>query len=143
MTNTTATTEPWDEEDFTPTQNLILEVLQARLRLGERVWTFAPTLKKQIEFLTAKGLINHKHGAGGGILVFPATETFRASLIASPYKIPLLENYISKEEIAKNYIHKSDVPVVLEVVTASTKKHKDKKSKNKKLKKKKSKKNKK
>lgn len=147
MTNTTTSTEAWDEKDFTPTQNLILELLQARLRLGERVWTFAPNLRKQIEALASKGLVIHKNVVDG-ILVFPANEAFRAKLLASPYSIPLLENYISKDEVAQNYIHKLDVPVVKEALVVVTKKNKkkplkDEKNKGKKLKKAKNKKTKK
>ena len=43
--------------DLPPTEYLILEVLAARVRLGERMWTFPAKVKPALDSLQARGLI--------------------------------------------------------------------------------------
>lgn len=45
---------------FTPTEELILETLQARIRLGENSWSYSSRLKPSFERLRIKGLVNFK-----------------------------------------------------------------------------------
>lgn len=60
---------------FTPTEELILDVLQARIRLGENIWNFDSRLKPSIEKLQAKGLINFKSGnVENTLLAWPTEE---------------------------------------------------------------------
>lgn len=47
---------------LTPTENLILELLIARFRLGERLWTFDSNVRKQVESLAAKGYAHEMNG---------------------------------------------------------------------------------
>lgn len=46
----------------TPTESLVMEVLAARHRLGEHLWTFDARQKRAIESLADKGLVNVMHG---------------------------------------------------------------------------------
>lgn len=60
---------------FTPTEELILDLLQARIRLGENIWNFDSRLKPSIEKLQAKGLVNYKSGnVENTILAWPTDE---------------------------------------------------------------------
>lgn len=47
---------------LTPTETLILELLIARFRLGERLWTFDSTVRKQVESLAMKGYAHELNG---------------------------------------------------------------------------------
>lgn len=137
--------EPWVEENLTPTQELVMEVLQARLRLGETCWTFSSRLKKQIEDLAKKGEISYKDGCAGGLLVFPKD---RQKLLSHAYKIPILEGYISKSDLVENYVpkeyvEKAKIDFLISANKTSISKQKKKNVKNKDKKNKKSKKNKK
>lgn len=61
--------------NFTPTEELILDVLQARIRLGESIWNFDSRLKPSIEKLEAKGLVNFKSGnVENTLLAWPTDE---------------------------------------------------------------------
>jgi hypothetical protein len=61
--------------NFTPTEELILDVLQARIRLGENIWNFDSRLKPSIEKLQAKGLVNFKGGnVENTLLAWPTDE---------------------------------------------------------------------
>lgn len=55
-----ATPEPLD--GTTPTEALILEVLAARYRLGERVWPFERRYRRQLDRLQAAGFITYQSG---------------------------------------------------------------------------------
>ena len=59
---------------LTPTQGLVMEVLAARFRLGENLWTFGSEVSKQIGQLAAAGLVNEMRGI--------TENTVRASLTA-------------------------------------------------------------
>lgn len=57
---------------LTPTEELVLEVLQARMRLGENVWTFSTQVGPAISRLQAKGLVDQKSGiVEDTLLVWP------------------------------------------------------------------------
>lgn len=45
-----------------PTEYLVMEVLAARWRLGQNVWTFPTSTLKAIRDLTDQGLVWWKHG---------------------------------------------------------------------------------
>lgn len=49
-------------EKLTPTEDLIMEVLIARHRLGETLWTFDARHSKTLNRLADRGLINPMHG---------------------------------------------------------------------------------
>lgn len=51
-----------EEPKLTPTQDLIMEVLMARYRLGENIWPFGKRFKSAIKALGDMGLVNLHHG---------------------------------------------------------------------------------
>ena len=48
--------------DPTPTEELILDTLVARARLGENVWPFSTKFQRQCERLQQEGLVTVAHG---------------------------------------------------------------------------------
>lgn len=67
------TTKPPDS--FTPTEDLILDLLQARIRLGENTWNFDSRLKPTLEKLQSKGILNFKSGfVGSRLLAWPTED---------------------------------------------------------------------
>lgn len=48
--------------DLTPTEHLVLDVLSARRRLGENLWTFPAQLTPTLRRLESKGYIGWKGG---------------------------------------------------------------------------------
>jgi len=97
---------------FTSKQELILEVLIARLRLGENVWTFSSKIGKQLKELELAGWVGYKNGiVEDTFLVWPANEAARKELLAYPYNPPLLEDYISKKSVAERYMLREDYEV--------------------------------
>lgn len=61
-----------DNNKLPPTQYLILEVLAARYRTGEHLWTFPVSVGKQLRELEAAGLVSLMNGV--------APRTHRAKL---------------------------------------------------------------
>jgi hypothetical protein len=70
---------------LTPTEDLCLEVLTARYRLGEKLWTFESRHKPALEKLQARGLVSVMHGI--------VEHTVRASLTEEAKKEYLLDSY--------------------------------------------------
>lgn len=59
-------------DELPPTEYLLMEVLAARVRLGERCWTFPARLQAPASSLQAKGWVLWKPGVvAGTILVAP------------------------------------------------------------------------
>lgn len=75
-----------ETEDFTPSEELVMEVLVARWRLGERLWTFSSRQRKAIQSLAAKGYVNIINGN--------VVRTVRASLTEKAIAENLTYNYI-------------------------------------------------
>jgi hypothetical protein len=65
-------TDPIDTDQMPPTQILVLEVLAARYRCGEKIWTFPTSLNRALLALQSAGLV---HMFGGA-----APKTVRARL---------------------------------------------------------------
>lgn len=64
-----------DPDTLTPTEYLLMEVLAARLRLGETHWTFPTRLRPTARSLEAKGYVRWKSGiAQGTIMVWPTLD---------------------------------------------------------------------
>lgn len=111
------------EAEFTPTEDLMLEALIARLRLGERIWTFDSKHRKTAKSLAEKGWVNWKSGiVDNSILVWPADEKVRSELLKYNYKAPVLDDYISKKKVAKKYIRIEDAEIA--ILKAKKKKNK-------------------
>lgn len=53
---------PPPDPHLTPTEELVLDVLAARFRLGERLWTFNASARRAIVKLADKGLVNEMSG---------------------------------------------------------------------------------
>lgn len=53
--------------ELPPTQYLIMEVLAARYRLGEQLWTFPRYLRASMEQLARRQLIGWRHGPSADI----------------------------------------------------------------------------
>lgn len=50
------------DEKFTPTEDLVMEVLAARYRLGESIWTFDSRHARTLNRLAERGLVRTMHG---------------------------------------------------------------------------------
>lgn len=65
---------------------LILEVLAARHRSGEQVWTFSDLLEPMIERLEESGLVSSKSGVAEGTLLVRLTGEGRAAALSETYR---------------------------------------------------------
>jgi hypothetical protein len=71
-----------------PTQQLVLEVLAARSRLGENAWTFASRLRPVLEALEQAGLVWWKHATIPGHCLAGLTAAGRAAVLVAGYTVP-------------------------------------------------------
>jgi hypothetical protein len=71
-----------------PIQYLVLDVLAARHRLGEQVWTFPLRLKTALKVLAAEGLIGWKPGVNQGTALVWLTDAGRAAVLSETYEPP-------------------------------------------------------
>lgn len=76
---------------MTPTQNLIVEVLAARYRAGDSLFTFDTGTLKAAEDLATKGVINVLHGV--------TPKTYRASLTSDGRFAALEPGYQSYRDL--------------------------------------------
>lgn len=79
----------------TPKQDLLLEVLAARYRLGESYWTFDNKHKAALQKLEAKGLVSVIHGV--------VENTVRAALTEKGKKRELNAEYVSPGSLGDRY----------------------------------------
>ena len=79
-----------DVDSLPPTQLLVLEVLAARARTGERVWTFPATgpHRKALKALEALGLAGFKGGVNYGTLMAWLTDTGAEQMRSNSYVPP-------------------------------------------------------
>lgn len=83
---------------LTPTEDLLMEVLAARYRLGETSWTFQKRHAVTVKKLESRGLVRYMHGI--------VENTCRASLtvcgvqeyIVPSYVAPVLRRYKLKKK---------------------------------------------
>jgi len=71
-----------------PTQQLTLEVLAARSRLGEHAWTFQSRLGSVLEALACAGLIWWKHGVMPKTCLAGLTDAGREAVLSADYTVP-------------------------------------------------------
>ena len=78
--------------EYTPTEELVMEVLTARRRTGEHFWTFTsrPSIVRTIRALEARGLVFLMHGQ--------VEKTVRAGLTEKGWKEWADEDYVSPIE---------------------------------------------
>lgn len=86
------------EDNFTPTQELIIELLIARTRLGENVWTFSNRFTKTVEQLTERGYVEWKSASVYGYILVWFTEESKEVFLSFPYQAPILEKYKLKRK---------------------------------------------
>lgn len=76
---------------LTPTQDLVLEVLIARQRLGHHIWTFEANspVGRALKELEAKGLVGWKGGVAQGTYLAWLTEKGKALYLPDGYVPPI------------------------------------------------------
>lgn len=79
---------PVDVDQLPPTQYLVLEVLAARHRTGERTWTFPTRVTPTLEALAALGLVSHKPGVLYRTRLAWLTDAGRALALHDAYTAP-------------------------------------------------------
>ena len=71
-----------------PTQDLIMEVLAARHRLGERMWPFSTRVRPALEALARAGLIGYKSGVVERTCNAWLTEAGKREFVRADYVAP-------------------------------------------------------
>lgn len=72
-----------------PKQDLLMEVLAARHRLGEAVWTFREMHAKTIKQLEAEDYVFSMHGVVEGTIRAGLTEKGRKAYVSDSYEPPI------------------------------------------------------
>lgn len=80
------------EDELTPTQELIMEVLAARTRLGEHFWTFGrrPAIVMAAKQLESVGLVFLRSGQVERTFQAGLTESGKKMVLHDPYVPPIL-----------------------------------------------------
>lgn len=75
---------------MTPTQELVMEVLAARYRLGENIWTFRTNqaVKSALRALEADDMVFTMHGIVEGTIRAGLTENGRDAFLSPNYRVP-------------------------------------------------------
>lgn len=92
-------------EKLTPTEDLLIELLVARHRLGENLWTFDSRHKKALENLESKGYVGVMHGVTENTVRAYLTDTGKDKFMSSTYVAPLLKqarNNMAIKLVVKN-----------------------------------------
>lgn len=94
-----------DTDSLPPTQYLILEVLAARWRTGEKTWTFPAQLRAHLNALTTAGLISWEPGNGPKRLRARLTAVGQKTMMPGGYEppSPLLRKLTSALNVALYY----------------------------------------
>lgn len=90
-----ATGEPLWMDDLPPTEYLILEVLAARWRVGERVWTFPTRVNRALDSLAGKGLVGWKSGVVERTSLAWLTDGGRAEMLSDTYETPTVAEAVA------------------------------------------------
>lgn len=83
---------------LTPTEDLVLEVLAARHRLGEHLWTFNSNVGGTITKLEEKGLVTQMHGITERTIRAGLTQAGEELVLEPTYSPPILRD-MKKEEL--------------------------------------------
>lgn len=78
-------------EKLTPTEDLLIELLVARHRLGENLWTFDSRHKKALESLETKGYVSVMHGVVENSIRAHLTDKGKDKFMSSTYVAPLIK----------------------------------------------------
>ena len=98
MTNPSSGVDP---KSFTPTQDLMLNVLAARFRLGENLWTFDSNLRKQAEQLAARGLVFTTHGIIEHTIRVGLTEAGKAATLSPDHQPRAAVQHLTEEQLRR------------------------------------------
>jgi hypothetical protein len=79
----------FDVDRLPPTQYMVLDVLAARYRLGEKIWTFPSRLSPAITALEQAGLVFGMHGIVGGTIRAGLTGAGRDAVLYPDYVPPV------------------------------------------------------
>lgn len=79
--------------EFTLTEELVLEVMTARSRLGEHLWTFPSRATKPLRSLEDKGLVQVMHGVVENSVRASFTEKGKKRFLARDYQSPILKKH--------------------------------------------------
>jgi hypothetical protein len=77
-----------DVDSLPPTQYLILDVLAARYRMGEQVWTFRSDLRPAIVALAKLGLVNELNGITPKSVRARLTNAGQVAVLLDGYEAP-------------------------------------------------------
>jgi len=77
-----------DVDKLPPTQQLVLDVLAARYRLGETMWTFSTNCQSAINALEEHGLAGQMHGVIERTLRAWLTEAGKDAVLSKTYTPP-------------------------------------------------------
>ena len=80
---------------LTPTQDLVMEVLAARYRLGEECWTFPANRRPAVQYLAEKGLVTWKEGIVERTVLVWLTEAGRARYVTEGYTPPIFARLVT------------------------------------------------
>ncbi len=124
-------------ENLTPTEELMVEVLVARVRTGESLWTFHKKFANTAKTLATKGYVLWKSGVvDNTILVWFTGEAKKELVEDTKWELPILKEYIRKDSIQVVPVESTTpvenvkpITVKPEKVTKSVKKAKDSKLK--------------
>jgi len=85
------------ETQVTPTEELIMEVLVARHRLGESLWTFDSKSDRAIKSLETKGLVRRMNGITDHSVRASLTAQGKKEYLHDGYVAPILQKYKLKK----------------------------------------------
>lgn len=91
------------DEKFTPMQELVLELLVARIRSGETHWTFPRSARHTLSQLSAQGWVTWKDGSAGLPIAW-LTDKGRAEFLSNKYIVPIA--LVDKPKKAAKRIYK-------------------------------------
>jgi len=81
-----------DTDKLPPMQSLMLEVLAARYRFGEQIWTFESRLKRYAQALENLGLVGWKSGIVEKTILVWLTNDGKSSVLSDTYIPPTDRN---------------------------------------------------
>lgn len=85
-------------EKLTPTEELIVELLIARTRLGEKLWTFNSNVRNQIDSLCVKGYVVPLNGIVERTVRAYLTDEAKQALVNGEYMPPIARKFPEMEQ---------------------------------------------
>lgn len=86
------------EPDLTPIQELIMNQLAARHRLGHTMWPFSTKISKHLRALEGLGLINTKSGVVQGTMEAWFTNLGKSHYLSPTYVAPIFDEHTKRTE---------------------------------------------